>query len=65
MRFDPQIGRIRVVYCPDVGEAHRVQLPAIFEAMDVSFCYDQCSSMLFNVLCFMNFHCKLNGFVCY
>ncbi|XP_057527008.1 centromere/kinetochore protein zw10 homolog [Amaranthus tricolor] len=35
VRFDPQIGRIRVVYCPDVGEAHRVQLPAIFEAMDV------------------------------
>ncbi|CAO2812817.1 unnamed protein product [Amaranthus hypochondriacus] len=35
VRFDPQLGQIRVVYCPDVGEARQVQLPAIFEAMDV------------------------------
>lgn len=55
MRFDPQLGQIRVVYCPDVGEARQVQLPAIFEAMDVCFCYIKCSLMLFNVLCFMNF----------
>lgn len=39
MRFDRELGGIRVEYCSGVGDAHGVELRTVLEAMDVSFLY--------------------------